>query len=125
MTAETRRTNDPGTCLHCGKRLGIYFADRDFLFREKFETEADFLARIDEVAEEGWVVASRRYRPGDEEDDERGELSVVGLTKANARRGVYGAGFFHSKSCAARFGVAFALAGYRLQPRGGKEGKRS
>jgi hypothetical protein len=109
-----RRTNEPGTCLYCGRRLPIYRGDTTSLFRSYREGDEEWQARIEEKEKEGWVLKRMKS-----------EGSDAYFQKVIPRRGVYGHGAFHSGLCAQWFGLAFARQDYRLVPYNTDEEKDS
>lgn len=100
-----RRTNEPGTCLYCGRPLPVYCWDQTVRFREQNESDEGWQGRLEEMEKAGWKLTIMRNQ---------GKTAY--FQKQNPRRGVFGYGAFHSGQCAQHFGLAFAKQQYRLKP---------
>ena len=112
------RTNEPGTCLYCGKRLPVYCLDKRTLWERDYnhgdESADEFDNRVAAACADGWQVTKRAQ---EEPWNDRPPARRVYLRRTDARLGVYGDDLFHSTTCAAAFGRAMATNGYRLKNR--------
>lgn len=96
------RTNAPGTCLWCGKKL-----------RQKYDSKYEHYNRSRSLCCKAPVIDGHTCEGcGNYVDSGR---RLVSRTKVHERLGDYGDGAFCTLRCGYMFGVAAAKNGFRLQ----------